>query len=42
MLIEGDDGKAWTPGEARDSKLVFIGRDLDEAALKAGFAACVA
>jgi hypothetical protein len=28
--------------EARDSKLVFIGRDLDTDELKAGFAACVA
>lgn len=42
MLMEGDDGKAWGRDEARDSKLVFIGRDLDTAELKAGFAACVA
>jgi hypothetical protein len=42
MLIEGDDGKAWGRGEARDSKLVFIGRELDAAELKAGFVACVA
>ena len=42
MLIEGDDGKAWGRGETRDSKLVFIGRELDADALKAGFAACVA
>jgi G3E family GTPase len=42
MLIEGDDGKAWGLGEPRDSKLVFIGRDLDDAELRAGFGACVA
>ena len=42
MLMEGDDGKAWGRDEARDSKLVFIGRDLDTMDLKAGFAACVA
>ncbi len=42
MLMEGDDGKAWGAGDARDSKLVFIGRDLDTMDLKAGFAACVA
>ena len=42
MLMEGDDGKAWNRDEARDSKLVFIGRDLDAAELRAGFAACVA
>ena len=42
MLIEGDDGKPWGRGEARNSKLVFIGRDLGAMQLKAGFAACVA
>jgi G3E family GTPase len=42
MLTEGDEGKSWGRGEARDSKLVFIGRDLDAAELKAGFTACVA
>ena len=42
MLMEGDDGKPWGRDEARDSKLVFIGRDLDAAELKAGFAACIA
>ena len=40
MLMEGDDGKPWGADEARCSKLVFIGRDLDAAALKAGFEAC--
>ena len=42
MLMEGDNGKPWGQDEARDSKLVFIGRDLDTMDLKAGFAACVA
>ena len=42
MLMEGDEGKPWGRGEARDSKLVLIGRELDAAELKAGFAACVA
>ena len=41
-LMEGDDGKPWGRDEARDSKLVFIGRDLDTMDLKAGFVACVA
>ena len=40
MLLEGDLQKAWKTGEARLSRLVFIGRHLDEAALKAGFDAC--
>ena len=42
MLMEGDDGKRWRPGEPRDSKLVFIGRNLDAAELRTGFAACLA
>jgi G3E family GTPase len=42
MLMEGDDGKRWRPGEPRDSKLVFIGRNLDPSELRAGFAACSA
>jgi G3E family GTPase len=42
MLMEGDDGKRWRPGEPRDSKLVFIGRNLDPAELRSGFGACLA
>jgi G3E family GTPase len=42
MLMEGDDGKRWQPDERRDSKMVFIGRNLDPAELRAGFAACLA
>ena len=40
MLIEGGHQRAWKPGEKRDSKLVFIGRDLPRDVLKQGFAAC--
>ncbi len=42
MLLEGGDGKRWEPGETRNSKLVFIGRNLDADVLRAGLAACVA
>jgi len=42
MLLEGDYQRLWNPNEARTSRLVFIGRNLDEAALKAGFESCVA
>ena len=42
MLLEGDLQRAWTPDEARDSRLVLIGRRLDRAALERGFASCVA
>ena len=41
MILEGDWQRPWHPGEARFSRLVFIGRHLDEAALRAGFEACV-
>ena len=42
MIMEGDFQRPWRDGEPRYSRLVFIGRDLDEAALKAGFEACAA
>lgn len=42
MILEGDLQRAWGPEERRWSRAVFIGRDLDEAALKAGFDACAA
>lgn len=41
MLLRGQPGRAWQPGEERASQLVFIGRNLDRAALDAGFAACL-
>ena len=42
MLMDGAPGKPWREGESRESKFVLIGRDLDEAALRAGFEACLA
>ena len=42
MLLEGDFQRSWRPDEVRESRLVFIGRHLDRAALEAGFAACAA
>ena len=41
-LLEGDWQRPWRDGEARTSRLVFIGRGLDAAALRAGFDACAA
>ena len=40
MIIEGNHQRAWKEGETHQSRLVFIGRKLDEAMLKDGFAAC--
>ena len=42
MILDGDLQRDWKPGEKRESRLVFIGRDLDEAALRKGFLACAA
>ncbi len=42
MLLDADFQKNWRPEEIRYSRLVFIGRNLDKAALQAGLASCVA
>jgi G3E family GTPase len=42
MILEGDFQRQWRADEARYSRLVFIGRNLDEAALRKGFEACIA
>jgi G3E family GTPase len=42
MLMEGDLLQPWAPGAQRTSRLVFIGRHLDRAALQAAFDACAA
>jgi G3E family GTPase len=39
MTLDGRPGKPWGPGE-RLNELVFIGRNLDQAALRAGFEGC--
>ncbi|MEY4255199.1 MAG: hypothetical protein RLZZ141_426 [Pseudomonadota bacterium] len=42
MILEGDFQRPWNATDQRHSRLVFIGRDLDEAKLRAGFEACAA
>jgi G3E family GTPase len=42
MILEGELQREWGAGERRWSRAVFIGRELDETALKAGFEACAA
>ncbi|MDQ6618804.1 MAG: GTP-binding protein [Pseudomonadota bacterium] len=42
MLLEGNFQRDWKPQEDRYSRLVFIGRNLDRAALQDDFSACVA
>ena len=42
MILEGDLQQPWGESERRWSRAVFIGRDLNEAELKAGFEDCAA
>ncbi|PYE98293.1 G3E family GTPase [Rhizobium sp. PP-F2F-G38] len=42
MIIEGDHQRPWKDGEPRESRLVFIGRDLDREKLERTFQACAA
>ena len=42
MTLDGRPGTPWRPGETRRNELVFIGRNLDQAALLAGFQGCFA
>ncbi|MCX8571889.1 MULTISPECIES: GTP-binding protein [Hyphomicrobiales] len=42
MIIEGDHQRAWKDGEKRESRLVFIGRELDAERLTRSFEACQA
>ena len=40
MILDGDVQGDWKPGEKRDSKVVFIGRNLNENAIREGFLSC--
>jgi G3E family GTPase len=42
MLFDARLDREWQPGELRANTLIFIGRNLDRAALNAGFQACLA
>ncbi|HEV7159304.1 MAG TPA: GTP-binding protein [Caulobacteraceae bacterium] len=42
MILEGDFQRPWVASDQRQSRMVFIGRELDAAALSAGFEACQA
>lgn len=41
MTLDGRPGKPWKPDEARRNELIFIGRNLDQMNLQAGFQACM-
>ncbi len=42
MIIEGDHERDWKQDEKRESRIVFIGRELDREKLERTFAACAA
>ena len=42
MILEGELQREWREGDQRYSRMVFIGRNLDEAELRRGFEACAA
>jgi G3E family GTPase len=42
MMLDGDHQREWKEGEARTSRVVFIGRNLPEEKIRKGFESCVA
>ncbi|MGO8801016.1 MAG: CobW family GTP-binding protein [Roseiarcus sp.] len=42
MMLDGEPQREWRPDEKRDSRVVFIGRDLKEEDIRKGFLACAA
>ncbi len=42
MIADGDFVAPWKAGEARKSRIVFIGRDLNRPQLRRGFESCAA
>jgi len=42
MILDGDHQRLWKEGEERLSRIVFIGRNLPEDEIRAGFESCIA
>ncbi len=42
MMLDGDHQREWKDGEKRQSRIVFIGRNLPEEKIRKGFESCVA
>jgi len=42
MILDGDHQRAWGEGEKRESRIVFIGRNLPRDKIEAGFQGCIA
>ncbi len=42
MILDGDHQRPWQEREKRESRIVFIGRNLDEEKIRNGFESCIA
>jgi len=42
MILDGDHQRPWQDGEKRDSRIIFIGRNLPGKRITEGFEACIA
>jgi G3E family GTPase len=42
MILDGDHQRAWAEGEKRESRIIFIGRNLPEEKIRQGFESCIA
>jgi G3E family GTPase len=42
MILDGDHQRPWADGEKRESRIVFIGRNLPEEKIRTGFESCIA
>jgi G3E family GTPase len=42
MILDGDHQRPWAKDEKRDSRIVFIGRNLPEEIMRKGFESCIA
>ncbi len=42
MMLEGDHQRRWRSDEKRESRVVFIGRELPEKLIRDGFESCIA
>jgi len=41
MMLEGDHQRKWKDGEVRESRVVFIGRELPQQMIRDGFESCI-
>jgi G3E family GTPase len=42
MILDGDHQRPWNDGEKRESRIVFIGRNLPQEKIREGFQGCIA